>query len=367
MKNRIWKPMTCILSVALLASLVLTACGGTSGAASGAGTPPASGSAAQNSVSAENPSSGDKIVIRMGCATVLPSHPNQFMEELKAALESKSDEFSVELYPANQLGSNAQMIQGLQNGTVQAVVLPVGFFTTIAPELNVLELPALIPSSDMQYEMLNNSDVGTAFRDSVATQGMTPMSYLWCIEKEFLLKKEVHSMADMKGLKLRSTDASVAQNEITSYGCSPVSMSSGDVAMGLQQGSVDGLISDVTFMSPLKLYESAPYIIQAPLNPQSNCVMFSNILLDSLSADQLKLLEDTIAECRESVYGYTKDYIADSRAEMLANGAVDVPASQEFLDELHTASKVTHEQLLTDMPQLEDLYNQVKAYVEENS
>ncbi|MDR1246937.1 MAG: TRAP transporter substrate-binding protein [Clostridiales Family XIII bacterium] len=349
--------------LAVLLLFVLSGCGGSSNSGSASD----SGGADVGESDAVAADTGEIYTVRMGCATVLPSHPNQFMEEFKAAIEAKTDRFAVELYPANQLGSNVQMIQGLQNGTVQCVVLPVGFFTPIAPIMNVLDLPSLVPDSEMQYRMLNESEVGNAFRTEISKAGMTPLSYLWCVEKEMMLNKPVNSLSDMKGLKIRCFDSSVAQNEIVAYGASPVSMSTGDLAMALQQGAIDGVLADVTLYDPMKLYEKAPYLIKAPMNPLSNVVMFSNELLDKLPADLAQILEETVVECRESVYDYTQDYIQDCYDDMQANGCTFVEPSEEFKNEIDSAVVEVHEKLKNEMPDAIPLYDMVVAYVAENA
>ena len=356
------KTIAWMLSIAMVLCICLSACGG-----GGSSTPAADqGGTGESAAPVEN--TGETYIIRMGCATVLPSHPNQFMEEFKEALESKSDQFQVELYPANQLGSNTQMIQGLQNGTVQAVILPVGFFTTIAPIMNILDMPALVPDSEMQYEMLNKTEVGDAFREEISKLGMTPLSYLYCVEKELLLDTPIETMDDLRGLKIRSFDSEVAQNEITAYGASPVSMSTNDLALALQQGAIDGLLNDVTMYDPMKLYEQAPYLIKAPSNPTSNCVMFSNQLLDQLPDDLRQILEETVEEVRESVYTYTHTYIQECYDHMVSEGCQIVEVSDEVKAQMNeAAAAATHESFLQTMPEAQPFYDMVVEYVEANT
>ena len=361
------KMIAWMLSIAMVLCICLSACGGGSGSGGNSAAPSADqGGTQESSAPVEN--TGETYIIRMGCATVLPSHPNQFMEEFKEALESKSDQFQVELYPANQLGSNTQMIQGLQNGTVQAVILPVGFFTTIAPIMNILDMPALVPNSEMQYEMLNKTEVGDAFREEISKLGMTPLAYLYCVEKELLLDTPIESMDDLKGLKIRSFDSEVAQNEIKAYGASPVSMSTNDLALALQQGAIDGLLNDVTMYDPMKLYEKAPYLIKAPSNPTSNCVMFSNQLLDQLPDDLRQILEETVDEVRESVYTYTHTYIQDCYDHMVSEGCEIVEVSDEVKAQMNeAAAAATHEAFLKTMPEAQPFYDMVVEYVEANT
>lgn len=346
-----------VFAMILAFSLILTGCSG------GGGSAPSTGSQSKDG---GNANTGDTYTIRMGCATVLPSHPNYFMEQFKETLESKSDQFTVELYPANQLGSNVEMIQGLQNGTVQTVVLPIGFFTPTAPVMNILDLPRLVPDSEVQYEMLNNSEIGDEFVEQISQKGITPLSFLYCVEKEMILDKEVKSFSDLKGLKIRVFDSDVAQAELKSYGATPVSMSTGDLAMALQQGAINGVHADVTMFAPLKLFEQAPYLIRAPYSAMSNCVMFSNVFLDSLPDDLRQLVEETVVECREATKTYTHDYIETCYEQIEEGGGTLIVPDDAFYEEIDAASKGVQEEYIKNNPDFQDLYDKVAQYVEDN-
>lgn len=360
--------MAAVLLAAVMAlSLVLAGCsgGGNSGGSS-AGSAGSSSAGTDGSATGGSANTGDTYTIRMGCATVLPSHPNYFMELFKEKLEEKSDQFTVELYPANQLGSNVEMIQGLQNGTVQTVVLPIGFFTPTAPVMNILDLPRLVPDSEVQYEMLNNSEIGDEFVELISEKGITPLSFLYCVEKEMILDKEVTQFSDLKGLKIRGFDSDVAQAEIKSYGATPVSMSTGDLAMALQQGAINGVHADVTMFAPLKLFEQAPHLVQAPFSAMSNCVMFSNIFLDSLPDDLRQLVEETVVECREETKTYTHDYVKECYAQIEAGGGSHTIPDASFYDEIDVACQGVHADFLKSNPDFQDLYDKVDQYVQEN-
>lgn len=352
-----------VFAMILAFSLVLAGCSG--GGDTGGGSAPAS-TGSQSTAGGGTANTGDTYTIRMGCATVLPSHPNYFMEQFKEALEAKSDQFVVELYPANQLGSNVEMIQGLQNGTVQTVVLPIGFFTPTAPVMNILDLPRLVPDSEVQYEMLNNSEIGDEFVEQISQKGITPLSFLYCVEKEMILDKEIKSFSDLKGLKIRGFDSDVAQAELKSYGATPVSMSTGDLAMALQQGAINGVHADVTMFAPLKLFEQAPYLIRAPYSAMSNCVMFSNIFLDSLPDDLRQLVEETVVECRETTKTYTHDYIETCYEQIEEGGGTLIVPDDTFYTEIDAAAKGVQEEYIGNNPDFQDLYDKVVQYVDDN-
>ena len=338
------------IAIMLVVTMALAACGGGS---SGGGS-----SAKKDEV----------YTVRIGCATVLPSHPNWFMDELKKALEAKSDQFVVEVYPANQLGTNAEMIQGLQSGNVQGVVLPSGLFTSIAPVFVVLSVPGLVMGADTQYKMLNETAVGDAFKAEVAKTGVTPLGFLWCPSQELYLDKEVKDMSGLKGLKIRGSDAKTVQDMLTAFGASPVVMSSGDVMMALQQGTINGLFTDVTFVAPMKVYETAKYCIKdLPGVPNSNTIMISNIFLDSLPSDLRTMFEDTVTEVREKTHDYTLDYDGQCYAQVEEGGGVILTPSDAFMKEVAEKNKTVQGNFKTDYPDYADIYDLVADWVAKNA
>jgi C4-dicarboxylate-binding protein DctP len=290
------------------------------------------------------------------------------MEDFKAALEAKSDRFVVELYPANQLGTNADMIQGLQNGNVQGVVLPAGMFTSIAPVYELLAVPGLVPDADAQYRMLNESEVGDAVKAEVSKSGVTPLGFLWCPSNEFYLDKEAHALSDLKGMKARGLEAKVFQDSLTAYGMSPVVMSSGDVAMSLQNGTLNALYTDCTFVAPLKLFEKAKFVTRdLPGLPNSNALMFSNLFLDSLSEELRTLFEETVAEVRESTTEYTRNYTEECYEQITAGGGALLTPEQSFKDEIAEKSAEVRETFKKDHPEMVALYEQIEEWVAANS
>jgi TRAP-type C4-dicarboxylate transport system substrate-binding protein len=363
LKEEKMKMKTKIKGRALLAAVVFTLSMALAACGSGGG-----GGATESDAADANIDTGEVYTLRIGCATVLPSQPNWFMEEFKKALEAKTDRFVVELYPANQLGVNAEMIQGLQNGNVQGVVLPPAQLASIAPIFQLFAVPGLVPDADAQYEMLNNSEVGDAVKAEVSKSGATPLGFLWCPSSDFNLDREVKDISGLRGLKIRGVDAKPFQDEMTAYGAVPVTMSSGDVAMGLQQGTLDGVYSDCTFIAPLKLFEKARYVFKdMPGVPNSNAVMISNIFLDSLPDDMKTLLRETADEVRERTHEYTIGYVEECYRQIVDGGGVIVTPSQAFFDELAEKDAEVRDIFKKDNPEMLEIYGMVEAWVAENS
>ena len=82
-----------------------------------------------------------------GIATNDPGH--EFMKVYKERLEAKSGgRIKVEVYPGAQLGGFPQMIQAVQLGTQEAVLLPPGFLRGVDPRVQVIDAPGMFESME---------------------------------------------------------------------------------------------------------------------------------------------------------------------------------------------------------------------------
>ena len=69
--------------------------------------------------------------------------------------EKSNGRVKIDLYAAEQLGSNAEMAEMLEMGSLDAMMMPQGQEATYAPKLNALGLPFLFPNYDAVYAVLD--------------------------------------------------------------------------------------------------------------------------------------------------------------------------------------------------------------------
>jgi TRAP-type C4-dicarboxylate transport system substrate-binding protein len=102
-------------------------------------------------------------------------------------------------------------------------------------------------------------------------------------------KKPLATVADLKGLKIRSyskTYAAVAQ----SLGAAPVSMPAADIYTALQRGTVDAVHTALGTVVSLKLYESLKYINKWPIGVSSTSILVNKTALENLPEDIRKVV-----------------------------------------------------------------------------
>lgn len=338
----------------LLLVVSLAGCANTSAPASNA---PASGDAKAPA----QPTT--KIVMRTGCAAVEPAHPAVYLKEFKKALEAKTDKIEVQIYPGNQLGTNVQMITGLQSNTVQVAVFPTSFFAAFVPEFNLLDLPGVFTDDgDKFFKLLSDKAATSKLNAAIESKGMVAGAYLYPQPQITIFDREIKQFSDLKGLKIRTPDSEVKQGEVTAVGGIPTSMSTADVPLALQQKTINGMQSDVIFVNGNKLYQSAKYVTKLPNYETSNVFMVSKPFLDSLPQDLRQLVLDTVKEVNDKVMvDYIKNTMTKSYEMIKTNGGVVVEVSKDVLDQYNATAAPVGDAYLKKNPNMKSVYDELLA------
>jgi len=177
--------------------------------------------------------------------TLTPTTPKgQAAERFKELVEEKSEgRITVEIYPNGELYGDEDELQALQSGSVEMLGPSSSKFTTIAPQLQVLDLPFIFDGVEDIPEVVNeDSAVGRAIyeNDDLAERNMQVIS-LWDDGlKQITSNTPVRSPEDMEGMKVRIQPADVLRNQMEAWGANPTPIAFGEVFTALEQGVVEG-------------------------------------------------------------------------------------------------------------------------------
>ncbi|ONI40633.1 hypothetical protein AN639_00290 [Candidatus Epulonipiscium fishelsonii] len=163
-------------------------------------------------------------------------------------------------YYDTALGDAKSMVQSLQNGTVDIGVAGSSYFSSIVPEVQVLELPYMFDSYE-QARSIVDGEVGQELLGMFEVKNMVGLSF-WEIGFRQLSNKdrEIVNVEDVKGLKMRTLTAPVQVSLWESYGALPTSIDSSELYTSLQQGVIDGQENPLSEIVSKKLYEVQPHV-----------------------------------------------------------------------------------------------------------
>ena len=199
--------------------------------------------------------------IQLGHVLSDDSHYSVGADAFKETLESVSDgEFTVREHPAGSLGGERDMIEGLQIGTVDAVITSTGPLGNFVPETYVLDLPFLFEDYEHARSVLD-SEIGD---DLLARMEQHDIIGLAWSENGFRhmtnSRNEVREPTDVDGMKIRTMENQVHMNAFSRLGASPTPMAFPELFTALQQGTVDAQENPITVIVATKFWEVQDYI-----------------------------------------------------------------------------------------------------------
>lgn len=339
-----------VLGLAACGSKTAPAEGGTSAAGeSGAGTSNAS------------------YTIRIGMPTAGKHFQNYTAEQYKAAIEEATNgDITVQIYPSSQLGTATQMIQGVQDGSIEAVMIPSSYFSSFASASAVVDIPFMFEDSQQIFDVLNSEE--NPLNDYMEIYGFKVAGWLKNTPRFILGQKQYTSMADLSNQKIWCLPSTTLQDELKAYGAAPQTLDPSDIAVSLENGTVDAVETDVLFMNSQGLGESAKYLNQIPGTPMTNLFCFSLDWFESLPEDYQQLLLETAEDVIQNQEADYVDQMYEGSLNALQEAGIEIVEPQEALiEELKAASETMVDSFTSENDKNADIYEGLSTLIENYS
>jgi len=197
-----------------------------------------------------------ETVVRFGHYATPDDTPGQAAERFKQLVEEGTGgEVKIQIHPAYELGNDPTMLRGTRIGTQDMTVVGNPYFTSFAPELNVLDLPFLFRSHEHAYQVFDGP-IGRQLLDGLEAYGLKGLA-LWEIGFRNITNsvRPIEQPADLDGLKIRTTPNPAHVRAFELLGANPTPMPFPEVYPALQTGTVDGQENPVVLIWKVRLYE----------------------------------------------------------------------------------------------------------------
>ena len=216
----------------------------------------------------------------------------------------------VSIFPAQQLGSAREEIEGLQIGTVEAVSLPSAAFSGFDLATGLADLPFLFPSPKVAYKVLDGP-VGDKILQRLERIGIKGSAYWTSGFKQFTGSFSIMTPADFKGKKIRVMSNPVLIAQYEAMGASAIPIDFHELYNALQQKAVDGQENPLSTIVNMKFYEVQKYIPISNHGMLGYIVAFNSNWLSALPAEYQRV----VIEAAKEVAPYERDLIAKLETE----------------------------------------------------
>lgn len=288
------------LVLALALCIGVSACGGGTATTS---TPPAENSTAQGG------SKDAPIVIRIGgtCAETHPVTVGQYkFEELfEAATDGAYD---VQVYPNMVLGSPNEMLEAVQLGNLEITDSGNMAVAAFSNALMFMDIPYLFTSRDIAFEFIDGEVAQKAYDRFAEESNIRP--YIGLDLGYATISNNIrplHVPSDLDGVKFRVMENNMYLTYFEGVGGQPMPMAFNELFTALQQGTIDGVLTQNAVFYSNKYTEVTKYL--SDMNP-FYCIDYQYVCeswLKSLPEDVQKIFD----ECWKEAAQYQRDYFLE--------------------------------------------------------
>jgi tripartite ATP-independent transporter DctP family solute receptor len=196
-------------------------------------------------------------------------------------------------FPGAQLGQEPQMLQKMRAGDIDFVITSTANASTLAPQAGVFSLHFIFRDQAHLQHVLADPAVSAEFRAMVkdSVQGAQVLGLMTMGMRDMYSKKEVHSISDVKGEKVRVQATKTEDTLFPAYGAQTVHMPFGEVYTSLQTGVVNIAENGINVYLANKHYEVAPILSMTEHEANNNCIWVSDKTWNSLTPEQQKWVQ----------------------------------------------------------------------------
>jgi tripartite ATP-independent transporter DctP family solute receptor len=208
-----------------------------------------------------------------------------FADKLK---ELSKGTMLIDQYPGAQLGQEPQVLQLVKAGDVEFCISSSANAATLSPQAGVMSLHFLFRNEAHLVKAIADPEVSKAVKAMIAetVQGARVIGLATLGLRSMYSKREIKSIADVKGLKVRVQATPTEDTTFPAYGAQIVHMPFGSVYTSLQTGVVDVAENGVNVYLANKHYEVAPVLSMTEHEANNSLVWISDKLWNSLTPEQ---------------------------------------------------------------------------------
>ena len=260
---------------------------------------------------------------------------NMFRDDLAKA---SGGSFTVDVFPAMQLGGAQENVQNVRAGTLQMIWVGMAFLSRTVPELEAVSLPFQYESREQAYRVVDGP-IGQLLDAKLADKGLVSLGFFELGARHITnSKRPIRTLEDLKGLKIRMQPNETHLATFRALGANPVAMDIKELYSAMQQGVVDGQENPYSVINASRYFE-----VQKYLSNTGHFFDFINVVanrraFDALPPAQQKQLRDSMQKATLWQRDRARTEENESIAEIRKRGMQIDEVAPQFRDQLRKAT-----------------------------
>lgn len=213
--------------------------------------------------------------------------------------EYSNGSMEIVIYPGGQLGSEREMIELLQIGSLSMTKVSASPLEGFVQEMQIFSIPYLMRDRDHFWRVLNGP-VGQSLLKKTESARLKGMAYYDAGSRSFYTSEApIYSPDDLSGKKIRVLNSPTAIAMVQALGAAATPIAWGELYAALQQGVVDGAENNPPSYYLSRHYEIAPYYILDEHTFVPDIILASLPVWNDLTEQQQSWLSQAMADSVE--------------------------------------------------------------------
>ena len=191
----------------------------------------------------------------------------------------------VQVYGTGELGSQLNILTGLQTGIIDLCAHTSGFIGTLFPQFQVMDLPFLFPDLTSAEKVLDGP-VGKQLANLMPSKGIYALTYgHWGWRVTSTIDRKMSEPTDMKGLKIRVQPGPIFAAMYRALGANPIAIDFSEIYLALSQRTIEAIETPIISLPAAKHYEVVKVVNLTNHVYNTGVLMVSKRKFDSMPKD----------------------------------------------------------------------------------
>ncbi|WP_108819161.1 TRAP transporter substrate-binding protein [Pseudovibrio sp. Alg231-02] len=250
-----------------------------------------------------------------------PEHPLHISMQHMAdkVAEATGGSLKIRIYGNGALGTQRESMELVQEGTLAMAKTNASELEAFEESYSALNLPYIFVDENHYFDVLSGP-IGDDILAASADKGFIGLTFYVEGARSFYANKEIHSPADLKGMKIRVQPSPSAIRMVELLGGSPTPISWGELYSALQQGVVDGAENNPLALTTARHGEVSKVYSDDGHTMIPSIVVISTTVWNSLNTDEQTAIRDAAKSSmhfhRAQWNEMTKKHIEQAKSEL---------------------------------------------------
>lgn len=245
-------------------------------------------------------------------------------------------------YHSKQLFGGKEEFAAVGRGEIDVGIPHDIYHTGEVPELGVTSLPFLFDDVDQAMYMLRAGLKEMVRPKLEKTNNCVLLGWVVFDPYQFYCKEPIKSLEDVKG-KIWGVSGTTHTKAITAVGGSATMMSSSELYLALQTGTIDGCTRPLITGVGRKLYEVAKNLSLIGFSPWGNILIMNRDKWNKLTPEQQEIIKQAGREWEDQEFLMAKEYVQTAVKKLKDSGMNVIKLPSEEVSKFRKAMAPVYE------------------------